>query len=91
MLLMNLHRIVIIVAITLILALFGCANKVELKESELPSSEIASTEIAAGTIEPITINETGIPYEILLHGGAPHSTSSILVGDVLGTAVLSFW
>ena len=84
MLLMNLHRIVIIVATTLLLALFGCANKVEPKESELPSVEIASTEIEAYSMEPITIDETGIPYEILLHGGAPHSTSSILVGDVLG-------
>ena len=54
MLLMNLHRIVIIVATTLLLALFGCANKVEPKESELPSVEIASTEIEAYSMEPIT-------------------------------------
>ncbi|MQF99211.1 MAG: VCBS repeat-containing protein [SAR202 cluster bacterium] len=85
---MNLHRIVIIVATTLLLVLFGCINKVEHKESELPLVETAATEMSADSVEPITIDETGVSYEILLHGGAPHSTSSILVGDVLGDGTM---
>ena len=84
MLLMNLHRILIVVITALILVTFGCSNEVESKESEVSSDEIHPTDIAIDSITPVITDGHGIPYDILLRGGAPHSTSSILVGDVLG-------
>ena len=86
MLFVNIYivRIVMVVQATLIVASIACSNKVEIKETELPAIEISSADIATSAIVPVEIAENESPYKILLHGGAPHSTSSINAVDVFG-------